>query len=1027
MSSEMQQAITEARKELKGFEGDVKSINNYLEKTIKNLEKSGDGISSDKAKKLNDELKKNIQFTEQLNADVKERNRLEKTLYNSISKNKAATSEMNKQIALQKFETSTLNRQNKEAAILNSKLSTEYQKLVVKMKQAGQQVQELTIKKSNAKKWSDIEQKELKQSIALHDRYRRKVALADKAIGRSQVNVRGYGSAIKGLGLNFRSILGAFGVTSGILIFSQLMRGAIDDVLEFDRQLIAVGKTTDLSKKDLKAFGEEAIKVGLNLKGISIQNLLESSEIAGQLGIRGSENILKFSETIEKLRLTSDLAGQEAARSFAKFIEVSSDSVENADRLGSVITALGNNFATTEGQILKNTNEIQKGLAIYSTSAQSVIGLGAATNALGSEAEATRGALQKTFKTLNDGATQGKNLEKILALTGQTAAEFKEEFGRDSVKTFQRFVKGLSESDAGGKNLSNTLAELGLSEKRTEAVVGSLAKNYGTLQSALSMANLEYYENTALTKEADAAAESLVSKISDLEDVFTGMTLSIENGNGVLGRFAKDAINNAIESFEKLSLILRDDIDAWDKWKLGVNNATRPMAYFLPWMEKGNGLFQESTDNLLADTAAREENAKAVQKQVDKFIALNGSLAPLREGQDAITDEPFSAIVPVENTSNPTSADPSKIEKVVKARQQQISVLEGTRDAAIKLKESFGDLFVKGVIDAEQYEGSLSQIDLAAKQLTEGIEATEIGGALDGLIADGAPNPIADAIAEIDEGLQNLPWDEALEKAGTFFNDVGQLASTLFDRGIQQTDDEIAKSDEKYNRLLDNDRLLQSDRIALEMQAEQQREALEKKKNEQLRKKAVADKAFSAVQVIINTAVAISKVQAQAGLLGIPLAAIVAAQGALQLATVLAQPIPQFKDGLSTDYEGKGIINDEKIKNYRELVVRRSGKLEMFNERNKTIDIKKGDRILPATMTSSVIQRAMQNSYIDQENKLVMAETNRNTDISNAEMTNRIERVVKEIPQARFSAPSAREIGKATANAIRIDRDANKV
>ena len=74
------------------------------------------------------------------------------------------------------------------------------------------------------------------------------------------------------------------------------------------------------------------------------------------------QNILKFSEVIEKLKLTSDIAGEQSARNFAKFIEVSTDSVENADRLGSVITELGNNFATSESQILKNTVEIQKGM-----------------------------------------------------------------------------------------------------------------------------------------------------------------------------------------------------------------------------------------------------------------------------------------------------------------------------------------------------------------------------------------------------------------------------------------------------------------------------------------------------------------------------------------------------------------------------------------------------------------------------------------------------------------------------------------
>ena len=451
------------------------------------------------------------------------------------NKEESALKRKTKLSAQERVELQQRNKQARQLALISSSLSTAYEKESARLVLLNRKYKDAAVQYGKNSKEAIGFQKELTQ-------LRTKLFEVDKAAGNFQRNVGNYPKTFKGAIGSIRQLASAAGVLGGAFLAIQVARDAGRTIIEFDRQLIAVRKTTNLTKEEIKEFSKDVVKLGLDLEGISIQGLLNSSEIAGQLGIRGSQNILKFSTTLEQLKLTSDIVGDEAARNFAKFIEVSNDSVENADRLGSVITELGNNFATTESQILANTTEIQKGLAIYDTSAQSVIGLGAATNALGSEAEASRGALQKTFKVLNDGAVTGKNLDKILKLTGQTASEFREEFGRDSVETFRKFVKGLSESDKEGKNLSATLGELGLNEKRTEAVVGSLAKNYDTLEDALSRANAEYVNNTALTNEADQAAESLESKISDLSDSWDAMVLSIESGDGALSTAFKNVI-----------------------------------------------------------------------------------------------------------------------------------------------------------------------------------------------------------------------------------------------------------------------------------------------------------------------------------------------------------------------------------------------------------------------------------------------------------------------------------------------------
>lgn len=63
------------------------------------------------------------------------------------------------------------------------------------------------------------------------------------------------------------------------------------------------------------------------------------------------------------------------------------------------------------------------------------------------------------------------------------------------------------------------------------------------------------------------------------------------------------------------------------------------------------------------------------------------------------------------------------------------------------------------------------------------------------------------------------------------------------------------------------------------------------------RKQAIAEKEAAAFNIIINTAIALSKVAAQTGILAPILGAAIATLGAVELATVLAQPIPAFAKG----------------------------------------------------------------------------------------------------------------------------------
>jgi hypothetical protein len=379
------------------------------------------------------------------------------------------------------------------------------------------------------------------------DKLDARVKAVDEAIKNYSKNIGNYSSAFEGLTGTFRDLIAAFGLVTGIELFGVVVKDVFSIIRDFDRQLIAVGKTINITGEDLKQFGREVVDLGDKLDGITVDGLIQSAEVAGQLGVTGTPNILKFSEAIEKLKLTSNIISEEQVGQFAKFIEVSSDSFDNADKLASVITQLGNSFATTEAEVLANSTEIQKGISVYNSSAQGVLALGAATSTLGSEAEVSASSIQKAYGVIDEAVSTGKNLDKVLKLTDLSQKELSKQFNKDATGVFVKFVKGLSDARSQGENLRGVLKELNLDETRTFKVIGSLAANYGILESAMAQANKEYVDNAALNKEVAAASESIDSIIGDLVDKWEAYVLQTNDAN------------NGTEALTKTLKFLRDN------------------------------------------------------------------------------------------------------------------------------------------------------------------------------------------------------------------------------------------------------------------------------------------------------------------------------------------------------------------------------------------------------------------------------------------------------------------------------------
>ena len=625
-----------------------------------------------------------------------------------------------------------------------------------------------------------------KQQVATFGQLDKRIKDIDANVGQYQRNVGNYQRAFAGLGR-------LFGAGSALAVGSQIIRSTGQAILDFDKQLIAVSKTTDLADEELADFSKKIIALGIDLKGISTQKLLESAEIAGQLGINGVADILVFSETIERLRISSNLASEESVRAFAKFIELSSDTVSNADRLGSVITRLGNNFATTEKDIVSNASEIQKGVSIYKTSAQNILAIGAATEALGNQSEVSRSALQKVFAVLDEGVVSGKNLEEILKLTGLSQQELTDQFNTDASGVFIKLIEGLNSAGLSGDNLRGILTDLGITAKREVTVVGSLANNYNVLEDAVSQANDEYVRNEALTNESIRAADSISSKLSDVKDGWNNLVLSIENGNGLISRAFKVLLDGTteilalfgnlneggLEGFFKTlqfgSGQIKDFANAQDQLVENIVAGVTSLDGLSNILESPELITQlDETYQSLGESAGKSfvKRQDLLREVRDSILEENETLIDSQDKLDKFYNKSFEQLIDIFDQLGGT-----REEATIQARNYIITLQEG-----IKSNENFTKSVEDSATGSDNYAKSSSELEAAQLGLNQATKKGKIE---------------IDKLAEAYEKLAN--GDNSIQTLSDIVGELEKKLTTeeLNDTGLIKVLDEIVSKNEE--------------------------------------------------------------------------------------------------------------------------------------------------------------------------------------------------------------------------------------
>ena len=371
------------------------------------------------------------------------------------------------------------------------------------------------------------------------------------------------GSAMTNFGNTLQTVGGkmtGLGNTMTVGVTAPIVAGAgavVKSAMSWESAFAGVKKTNDEVVDSTGNVVYSYADLENGLRGLaaqlpaSHQEIAGVAEAAGQLGIK-SQDVVSFTKTMIDMGESTNLSAEDAASAIAKIANITGLTSDEYQRFGSSVVALGNNFATTESDIVSMANRLAASGTLAGLTNQEILGLATAMSSVGIEAEAGGTAMTQTLSAIESAvAAGGEDLQKFATVAGESAQEFADKWKNHPIEAIQDFIRGLGKLDEKGESATMVLDDMQLSGVRQSNMLKSLALAADTMTGAVDLSNKAWSENTALTNEASTRYETTESKLKMLKNQVVDMAIDFG------GPFV-DALKNGLEASKPLIQTLSD-------------------------------------------------------------------------------------------------------------------------------------------------------------------------------------------------------------------------------------------------------------------------------------------------------------------------------------------------------------------------------------------------------------------------------------------------------------------------------------
>ena len=408
------------------------------------------------------------------------------------------------------------------------------------------------------------------------ENYKNKIKEIENQLNNTGKKIEEFGTKVENVGGKMENAgkkVSAFSIATGTALLTSA-KSAID----FEDAFTGVEKTVDGTEEQMAELKQGIRDMAKEIPSTTTE-ISAVAEAAGQLGIQ-TDNVLAFTRTMIDMGNATNLSAEEAATTLARFANVTKMSQSDFDKLGSVIVALGNNFATTEAEIAQMGMNLASAGTQVGMSQSQIMALATALSSVGLEAQAGGTAFSKVMVNMQLAVEKGgKTLKDFASVAGMSSKDFKKAFKEDATSAIMKFVEGLSKSGERGKSAIKILDDMGITETRLRDALLRSANASTIFSKAIKLGSEAWEDNTALTNEANKRYETLKSKLTIAINKLKDLAITV--GNKLMPHISNliDQIGNLTKWFENLT-------DKQVDWIVKIGLAVTALAPFLTILGK---------------------------------------------------------------------------------------------------------------------------------------------------------------------------------------------------------------------------------------------------------------------------------------------------------------------------------------------------------------------------------------------------------------------------------------------------------
>jgi TP901 family phage tail tape measure protein len=391
--------------------------------------------------------------------------------------------------------------------------------------------------------------------------------------------------------------VGLAALAAGFWAVERAVSGTLSAFSSFEDGLTEIRKTADLSADDLAQIADSIDSISTSSQGVKIstRTLLDLAAAAGQVGVRGVDDLTKYAVAMGKLGTASNLVGPEAVKTVTRILNVQGEGAENVDEFTAALVALGSAAAADEAEITRVANEVALSTSTFELGSVAVLGWATAMKESGVQAQLGGSVIGRALRAIQGAVSEGsEELDNFAAVAGMAVDDFAALFQQDPSAGLVAFLEGLNRT---GRDSGGVLAKLGLSGEEVAKVLPVLAKNVDNLKSRLALAAEEAAKGTALNREAAAAFDTLSADMQLAENVYQLMARTIGEQ---LAPVIREVITNfALWAAENRDLIRDLGVDLADALRMVVT-AGKAVVTVLEFLAENSHLVKGAVAGLIA-------------------------------------------------------------------------------------------------------------------------------------------------------------------------------------------------------------------------------------------------------------------------------------------------------------------------------------------------------------------------------------------------------------------------------------------